>query len=617
VAHSRRRCIAARRLLTRKRRRGGQCDSLVNLFKKARTALCKSIKRAKSEAWGALIGTLDDDPCGLPYRIVMDRLRRSGSALSESLEPRIIDRLLDELPPDEVHNPDEIWANRNVYDPTYLVSPDKVVSAIRGRRKGGCPAPGPDGLSLDLWKRVPRCVIVALATLYTRCLEEGKVPRAWKRAILVLIPKGTIDINFPKARPICLLDDIGNFFERIVNRRLKDHLNTLPRWRVPLDRFSGMQYGFREGVSTIDALDAVTGRIRDIIDEGKVVLAVSLDIKNAFNSLSWGAIRWALERGRFPDYLRRVIDYYLSDRWVEFFICTGERRARGVVRGVPQGSVLGPLLWNIAYDYVLRSECRERPGCSVTGYADDTLILCSASSVEAAQSNINRYIDLVLRRIEFLSLEMAASKTEAVLFRSNRRRWNYTDPLIRIKNTFIHVSPSMKYLGVILDSKLTFKPHFQYLDVKIGKVTRALGSLMPNLRGPQEKKRRLYAGIIELVVMYAAPIWANSLTADARRLFRRWQRAIAVRVCCAYRSVSFDSATLLARLIPFELLAERARIFWRVQDAKEIGPLTPEMLTDIRRSERIITQRQWVILASRPGAAGVKLRDALVPLLPS
>jgi len=60
---------------------------------------------------------------------------------------------------------------------------------------------------------------------------------------------------------------------------------------------SGAQYGFREGLSTIDALAAVTGFIRDRVGDGKVVLAVSLDIKNAFNSLSWSSIRWALERG--------------------------------------------------------------------------------------------------------------------------------------------------------------------------------------------------------------------------------------------------------------------------------------------------------------------------------
>jgi len=85
--------------------------------------------------------------------------------------------------------------------------------------------------------------------------------------------------------------------------------------RTPLRLLvSGMQFLFREGFSTIDA---VTGHIREKISKGKVVLAVSLDIKNAFNSLSWGAIRWALERKKFPDYLRKVLDFYLSDRWME------------------------------------------------------------------------------------------------------------------------------------------------------------------------------------------------------------------------------------------------------------------------------------------------------------
>jgi len=96
-------------------------------------------------------------------------------------------------------------------------------------------------------------------------------------------------------------------------------------------------------------------------------------------------------------------------------------------------------------------------------------------------------------------------KTEAILFRG-RRRLDYTDPLIRVRGAFIRVSPYIKYLGVMLDTKLNFKHHFQYVDGKIGKVTRALGKLMPNLRGPIEKKRRLYASIIEAVALYAAPI---------------------------------------------------------------------------------------------------------------
>jgi len=547
VAQARRRCIAARRLLTRRKKRGGQCEDLVELYKKSRTAFCKRIKRAKSDAWDALIKTLDDDPWGLPYRIAMNRLRRSGTALSETLEPRVVERLLDELfPAGEVHDPEEIWTNRQIDDLNCSVDVEEVIEAIRGRKRTGCPTPGPDGISLVVWKSVPRSVLECLALLYTRCLQTGKIPRSWKRAILVLIPKGNLDVNNPKARPICLLDDIGKLFERILHTRLRAHMNTLPQLSFPSRCLvSGMQFGFREGLSTIDALDSVTKHIRDKIREGKVVIAVSLDIRNALNSLSWGAIRAALERKRYPDYLRRVLDFYLSDRWVEYPICTGELRLKKVERGVPQGSVLGPFLWNIAYESVLRSQYYRLPGCKVIGYADDTLVMCAANTVEVAQYNINYYMVYLLRRIESLSLEVAPEKTEAILFHG-QKRLDFTNPLIQVKGTFVRVSPHIKYLGVMLDARLNFRHHFKYVDSKIGKITRALGCLMPNLRGPLERKRRLYAGIIESVVLYAAPIWSESLNIEARRLFRRWQRAIAVRVCAAYRSVSFDSATLLA-----------------------------------------------------------------------
>jgi|GEM_PF-4966415 len=194
----------------------------------------------------------------------------------------------------------------------------------------------------------------------------------------------------------------------------------------------------------------------------------------------------------------------------------------------------------------------------------------------------------------------------------------YTNPTVRIRDSIVRVCPAMKYLGVFLDYRLNFKAHFQYLDTKVAKVTRALCRLMPNLRGPLEKKRRLYAGILEAVVLYAAPIWAGSLNYDARCLFRRWQRSMAVRVCCAYRSVSFDSATLLARLIPLELLAtERDRIFRRIMDARREGLNLENIIGNIKIQERIITQRQWILLMSRSGAAGVKLRDAMLPCLPA
>jgi len=129
--------------------------------------------------------------------------------------------------------------------------------------------------------------VEALASLYTLCLEKGQIPASWKKAILVLISKGQLDIRHSKARPICLLNDIGKFFERILDRRLKLFMDTIPRRRRPARVLkTGMQFGFTEGVSTVDALSTVVNYIKNKLDKKMVDIAVSLDIKNAFNSLS-------------------------------------------------------------------------------------------------------------------------------------------------------------------------------------------------------------------------------------------------------------------------------------------------------------------------------------------
>jgi len=81
----------------------------------------------------------------------MDRLRHTGAAMTEILEPGIVERLLDNLfPPSDVHDPEELWSDRRIEDPDCHVTVDEVISAIRGRKRGGCSAPGPDGLSLTM-----------------------------------------------------------------------------------------------------------------------------------------------------------------------------------------------------------------------------------------------------------------------------------------------------------------------------------------------------------------------------------------------------------------------------------------------------------------------------------
>lgn len=192
-------------------------------------------------------------------------------------------------------------------------------------------------------------------------------------------------------------------------------------------------------------------------------------------------------------------------------------------------------------------------------------------------------------------------------------------PLVKVGNARIQLRDSMKYLGVMLDSRWTFKCHFQYVENKLATVTRALSRLMPNLRGPGEKKRRLYAGVLTSVAMYAAPVWCEALARSSDktlRLWRRIQRSVAIRVITAYRTVSYDAATLLARMPPWPLeAAKRGRIYTRIVEHKRRGTYDEKIDIEIRNGETLLLYRQWEILISRTEAWGQKTLVAIGPHL--
>lgn len=121
-------------------------------------------------------------------------------------------------------------------------------------------------------------------------------------------------------------------------------------------------------------------------------MSVGLDVKNAFNSIPWPIIRNALRTKEFPAYVRRIVDSYLHDRSIIYPIRDGGLGVRAISCGVPQGSVLGPLLF-IAFNYVI--EVRPDSQCTVFCYADDTVVLGAGSTVLIARSRVIRWLRFV------------------------------------------------------------------------------------------------------------------------------------------------------------------------------------------------------------------------------
>lgn len=282
-----------------------------------------------------------------------------------------------------------------------------------------------------------------------------------------------------------------------------------------------------------------------------------------------------------------------------------------MMAGVPQGSVLGPTLWNIAYDSVLQAG--NEYGCQTICYADDTLVLASADTVQRAVARANLQVGLVLNRIKRLGLRISADKTEVVLFHGKNKPSEF--PYINIDKEWIKVGHSMKYLGVILESRLSFRDHFQYAEEKATKVITALGRIMPNLRGPGENKRRLYANVILSILLYGAPIWSEELASRRNgNVFNRVQKTTAIRVISGYRTVSFEAATFLARIPPIYLLASsRKRVYERIVDLRALEKWSKAEETEIKHEEELILKRQWDLHLRRPNLAGVRTREAILP----
>lgn len=274
--------------------------------------------------------------------------------------------------------------------------------------------------------------------------------------------------------------------------------------------------------------------------------------------------------------------------------------------------MLGPLLWNIGYNSVLKDV--RVPGCKVLGYADDTLIIGTGKTVSLTRSRVNQVIVKILRRLEVIDLKVAPEKTEAVLFYDKRPP--DLDPVIRMGGTYIRMSPHMKYLGILLDSRLSFNDHFKFTKDKMEKVNNALCRLMPNLRGPAEYKRRLYC--LGLGGPLRAPIWSDALQRSevGKRIFREGQRRLAIRVCSAYRTTSYNATTLLARVTPLDLLAkERKKIYYQIREADDREHISSEELNRIRREAKTETAEEWKERLSDPRLAGKRTINAILPII--
>ncbi|CAH2257785.1 jg8953 [Pararge aegeria aegeria] len=316
-----------------------------------------------------------------------------------------------------------------------------------------------------------------------------------------------------------------------------------------------------------------------------------------------------------PPYLRNIVGAYLSNRSIKYIGRDGLTHMRTVNCGVPQGSVLGPILWNLAYDAVL--DVSLPYGVHIVCYADDTVVMAEENTFDNTLRLAEIGVASVVTKIHELGLRVAPHKTEAIWFHKLPRRLEPPSSSIRVDEFDVQVGKYLKYLGLILDSRWGFEEHFERLVPRIQNFAGAMHALLPNIRGPQEGVRRVYAEVVRSMALYGAPVWSERLSSvkRLRAKLNSVQRKMAIRVVRGYRTISFEAATVLARFPPLDILAAMdARVYAETRTicASDREGLQPEGLRKRAHRQALI---EWRLRLEEERNARQRAVGAILPNL--
>ena len=363
-----------------------------------------------------------------------------------------------------------------------------------------------------------------LLDLVNESLRTGHVPKIWKESLVVPIPKVNGTDKAEEYRPINMLHTLEKILETVVKRQLMHYLNYY-------DLLTPEQSGYREAHSCETALNLVLAKWKENIEAKETILAVFLDLKRAFETISRPLLLRTLRRFGIGGMAYRWFESYLCDRTQKTRFNESVSSSISNELGVPQGSVLGPILF-VMYINDMKRVLRF---CDINLFADDTVLFITAKNLDQAVANLNEDLLSLARWLKFKKLKLNVSKTKCMIISSANTR---ADVNVQIDGETIERVREIKYLGVIIDDMLTFKSH---IDNVIKKVAKKYG-IMCRLKNELTvtSKILLYKSLISPHIDFCSSILFLANGTQILRLQRLQNKIMRLILRCnRYTSFSF------------------------------------------------------------------------------
>ena len=392
------------------------------------------------------------------------------------------------------------------------------------RQLSGNKSCGHDEIPPKLVKKIAKHIIRPLTYIYNQSFLTGIIPNDLKIAIVTPVFKANNKEEFSNYRPISVLPCFSKILEKLMYKRL---LNYLEKENILFPS----QYGFRKKHSTNLAAIELMTKISQAIDNNEYTAGVFLDLAKAFDTVNHEILLRKLDhygiRGIVHDWFKN----YLINRQqiVKYKLVKSDSMT--IKCGVPQGSVLGPLLFLIYMNDI--SKCSKI--LSFILFADDTNLFYSHKNTDVLVKTMNQELRKITSWLSANKLSLNVKKTHFMIFKTKRKKLNQTLS-IEINNQKIHKVKCTKFLGLYIDDELSWKYHIDQITTKISKMTGIMARARHYLS--TQTLKTIYNTMVYPYLTYCSVIWSSTYPTRLKSLFTIQKKLVRIMTFARFREES-------------------------------------------------------------------------------